>query len=85
MTPEQYNRAIEINARLNKLKAISRDAQRHNAKPHIALSILYGSEDGRVSAHYDNTINDILERHAKQIIDEVDAEIASLEKEIETL
>ena len=85
MTKEQYNRAIEIDARLNALERVRRDANRRNAKPLLSFSIVYGEDDATISAKHSDNIKDILERHAAQILDEVDAEIASLEKEIEIL
>lgn len=72
MTQEQYNRAVEISKRLEKLG---------NVKKELGKGILYQLSFSTKMYH----ISDILDRHDKMIREEIDAEIEELKKEIEEL
>lgn len=84
MTQEQYNRAVEIGKRLEKLQ---------NAKKELEKDILYqlsfskkiAGEVYICSEWLPSSISDILDRHDKMIREEIDAEIEKLKKEIEEL
>ena len=90
MTQEQYNRAVEINKRLEELIEIKETLERKNEDAGVEL----------VYRKYNNMIlpcpgfNDylqtlpilnILDRHDKMIREEIDADIEKLKKEIEEL
>ena len=81
MKEEQYNRAIQIHYRINNLERIKEDLLRVDNK----LTYVNKSKGEELYPYDFKHISDILDKHDLQIRAEIDAEIESLEKEIETL
>lgn len=81
MKEEQYERAIQIHYRIDALERIKADLSRVDNK------LTYVSKPkGEELYPYDfKHISNILDKHDLQIRSEIDAEIESLKKEIETL
>lgn len=85
MTQEVFKRVVSINSRL---KALEDAKKQITATVKHRLSYLYKSCNGGYSLCPDwamNPISDILDRHDAMIRQEIDEEIESLKKEIETL
>lgn len=81
MTQEQYNRAVEINGRLNELKEVKKEIDSTSSS---VLS--YCDREYTPYAEWKMcSISDILDRHDKMIREEIDSEIEKLKKEIEEL
>lgn len=81
MKEEQYERAIQIHYRINALETIKADLSRVDNK----LTYVSKSSGEELYSHHFKHIADILDKHDLQIRSEIDAEIESLKKEIETL
>lgn len=82
MTQEQYNRAVEINNRLEELEEVKKEI--NGTSKHL---VTYCKQDDyepcyRYTMKY---ISDILDRHDKMIREEIDNEIKKLKKEIEEI
>lgn len=86
MTQEQYQRAIEINKRLNELNQVKSEI--HGKSTHY---LTYMRESNTLTANtpcnaYVMTfIAGLLDMHDKQIREEIDNEIKELEQEIDRL
>lgn len=83
MTQEQYNRAVEIGKRLEKLEKVQKELGKGTSK--LSFSTKIGGEYYIFSECLLSSISDILDRHDKMIREEIDAEIEKLKKEIEKL
>lgn len=81
MKEEQYERAIQIHYRIDALETIKADLSRVDNK----LTYVSKSKGEELYPYDFKHISDILDKHGLQIRAEIDAEIESLEKEIETL
>lgn len=81
MKEEQYERAIQIHYRIDALEKIKADLSRVDNK----LTYVSKSKGEELYPYDFKYISDILDKHDLQIRAEIDAEIESLEKEIETL
>lgn len=81
MTQEQYNRAVEINNRLEELTMVKDEIG--STSNHF---LSYCNSDYTPCAEWKmRDISDILDRHDKMIREEIDSEIEKLKKEIEEL
>ena len=86
MTKEQYQRACEINARLQQLQQVKKEI--HGAATKL---LTYTCKSNTSSDYYPCSkyimgyISNLLDKHDKMIRAEIDAEIAALEQEIEVL
>ena len=84
MTEEQFNKAIRINDRIKQLVDVNREIA--DTTRHRLSYITHGVSDWRPSNEWImKHISDILDRHDKQIRQEIDEEIKKLKKEIEIL
>lgn len=87
MDKEKYNRAIEINNRLNELQRVKEEVK--DTRTHYLTYARKGdtfSDHDSLCRHYImEYISDILDKHDKMIRQEIDDEIAALNKEIEEL
>lgn len=81
MKEEQYNRAIQIHYRIENLEKIKEDLSRVDNK----LTYVSKSNGQELYSYDFKNISDILDKHDLQIRSEIDTEIESLKKEIETL
>lgn len=81
MKEEQYNRAIQIHYRIKVLEKIKEDLSRVDNK----LTYVRKSNGEELCSYDFKNISDILDKHDLQIRSEIDTEIESLKKEIETL
>ena len=86
MTKEQYQRACEINARLKQLEQVKKEIYGTTTK-RLTYSYKYStsSEYSLCNSYIMNFIGTILDKHDKLIRAEIEAEIAALEQEIESL
>lgn len=89
MTEEQFNKAVEINSRINALNRVKEEIK-HTDKHRLWYA--YKSDSGMGASDwrlvYESCmkhIADILDRHDKQIRQEIEDEIEALKKEIERL
>lgn len=82
MTQEQYNRAVDINKRLEELEIVKKEL---NIPSRFILTYCDTDDDEPCLRWTIAYIADILDRHDKIIREEIDAEIERLTKEIETL
>lgn len=87
MTQEQYERAIQINGRLNDLEMVKCEIDRRNASLVYAYQQMceYSIETQICREVVMAKLHDILNRHDKMIREEIDEEMRALEKEIESL
>lgn len=81
MKEEQYTRAIQIHHRIEKLEDIKKNLSRVDNK----LTYVSKSNGEELYPYDFKHISGILDKHDLQIRSEIDAEIESLKKEIETL
>lgn len=81
MKEEQYERAIQIHYRIDALETIKADLSRVDNK----LTYVSKTNGEELYSYHFKHIADILDKHDLQIRSEIDAEIESLKKEIETL
>lgn len=81
MKEEQYERAIQIHYRIDALETIKADLSRVDNK----LTYVSKSNGEELYPYDFKHIADILDKHDLQIRAEIDAEVESLKKEIETL
>lgn len=87
MDKETYNMAVAINNRLNQLQKVKeelKDAHRHFLTYAREVE-LFGKCDGLCCNYIRGNIRAILDKHDKMIRQEIDGEIAALNKEIEEL
>ena len=85
MTKEQYQRACEINERLQQLQEVKEEIDGTTTK-FLTYSCKYSSNSYSLCDEYImHYISDLLDTHDKMIRAEIENEIASLEQEIETL
>ena len=87
MTQEQYNRAVQINNRLDELENVKDDI-----KQTTKHRLWYASNSGEFSSSWSlvsewtmRNISEILDKHDVMIRQEIDEEIERLKAEIETL
>lgn len=86
MTQEQYQRAIEINKRIEQLNQVKEEIKG-------SKTFLTYAKRAQAQRDFDSLcrdwlmayISNILDNHDKQIREEIDNEITELEKEIERL
>lgn len=86
MTQEQYQRAIEINKRLNELNQVKSEI--HGKPTHYLTYMREGrtlTADAPCNEYIMTFIAGLLDKHDKQIREEIDNEIMVLEQEIEIL
>ena len=86
MTKEQYQRACEINARLQQLQQVKKEI--HGTGTHrltYTRKHSYDSDCSPCNTYIMSYISNLLDTHDKMIRAEIENEIASLEQEIETL
>lgn len=87
MTQEQYNRAVQINYRIDELEKV-KDAIKQTTKHRLwyaSNSGEFGSSWLLVSELTMRNISEILDKHDVMIRQEIDEEIERLKAEIETL
>ena len=86
MTKEQYQRACEINERLKQLKQV-KEAIHGTATHRLTYSYKYStsSDYSLCNTFIMRYIGNLLDKHDEMIRTEIEAEIAALEQEIETL
>ena len=86
MTKEQYQRACEINARLKQLEQVKKELHGTTTK-RLTYSYKYstGSDYSLCNSCIMGYIGPLLDKHDKMIRTEIEAEIAALEQEIESL
>ena len=84
MTKEQYQRACEINARLQQLQQVKKEIHGTVTR---CLTYTYNTGDDYYpcNKYIMGFISNLLNTHDKMIRAEIENEIASLEQEIETL
>lgn len=87
MTEKQFNEAVRINNRIGELEKVKKEI---SSLPNNKLSYIQKGDSIRddweiVDRWTMRLISDILDRHDKQIREEIDEEIAKLKKEIEEL
>ena len=87
MTQEQFNRAIQISARLDELEKV-----KHCIKSTTKHRLWYASKSGEFGSDWllesewtMRNISEILDKHDLMIRQEIDEEIEKLKAEIETL
>lgn len=88
MTEEQYKRAVEIHATLDRLVEVREqlgDRDKSYLSYMVTDGIDYSSKYQLLDGKMRCCINDILERYDKMIRAEIEEEIAKLKKEIEEL
>lgn len=86
MTEQQFNEAVRINNRIEELEKVKEEI---SSLPNNKLSYIQKGDSIRdgwmILGGVMRLISDILDRHDKQIRQEIDDEIAKLRKEIEAL
>lgn len=86
MTEQQFNEAVRINRRIEELEKVKKEI---SSLPSTQLSYIQEGDSIRdgwtILGRVMRLISGILDRHDKQIRQEIDDEIAKLKKEIEAL
>lgn len=85
MTNEQYNRAIQINSRLEELRKVKEEITPSCKRFLTYARAKTGGEQELCYRHYMSLISTLLDKHDEMIRQEIDEEIAKLKAEIETL
>lgn len=87
MTEEQFNEAVRINNRIEQLEKVKKEISSltNNKLSYIQKGNSIRDDWKIVGEWTMRFIADILDRHDKQIRQEIDKEIAKLKKEIEAL
>lgn len=86
MTKEQYQRACEINERLRQLQEVKKEIHGTTTK-RLTYSYKYStsSDYSLCNTFIMRYIGNLLDKHDEMIRAEIEAEIAALEQEIESL
>ena len=86
MTKEQYQRACEINARLKQLEQVKKEIH-GTATKRLTYSYKRSTDNAYslCNTYIMSYIGTILDKHDEMIRAEINAEIAALEQEIESL
>ena len=89
MTERQFYEALRINERLKDFKDLKHSISNRNSLDKMNLSYVniykYNGKECKTIVDKMYIISDILDRHDKEIRQEIDDEIAKLKKEIEAL
>ena len=85
MTDEQYNRAIQINSRLEELRKVKEEITPSCKHLLTYATVMAGGEHELCYRNYMSLIGTLLDKHDEMIRQEIDEEIAKLKAEIETL
>lgn len=85
MTKEQYDRAIQINSRLEELRKVKEEITPSCKRFLTYARVIPGGEQELCYRNYMSLISTLLDKHDEMIRQEIDEEIAKLKAEIETL
>ena len=85
MTNEQYNRAIQINSRLEELRKVKEEITPPCKHLLTYAVVTAGDKQELCYRNYMSLIGPLLDKHDEMIRQEIDEEIAKLKAEIETL
>ena len=84
MTDEQYKRAVQIHERLDELQKVKKEIE--GTREHRLWYAEEGSSDWRLTTEWVmRYISELLDKHDAMIRAEIEEEIESLKKEIESL
>lgn len=83
MKKETFEKAIELDTRLNELEKAKMRASQYNIT--LGYGVFVESENNHIHISENNFIHDILDRHHQQIIKEIEDEIKAINEEIERL